>query len=84
MIEQVGMLGGLLLAICGLPELLRSIKRGRCDIGWGMLFCWTLGEYLMLSYVITVTPTLPLLVNYGANVAICTGLCYYRWIGGLR
>ena len=81
MIEIVGWIGSMLLAFSGLPELIRSIINGRCDLGWGLLFCWYVGEWLVLFYAIKKDKQVnlrPLLLNYGFNILFISGLIYIK------
>jgi uncharacterized protein with PQ loop repeat len=78
MTELIGSLGAVLLALCGLPELVRSYKRKRCDIGWGFLGSWLIGEALVLIYVVLTSIDFILLANYSANLVIILGLIYYK------
>ena len=78
MIEVVGILGAILLALCGLPELIRSYRRKYCDIGWGFLGTWMVGELLVLVYVLMTSIDWILVANYGGNILIISGLIYYK------
>jgi len=81
MIEFIGIIGAILLSICGLPELIRSFIRKKCDIGYGFLSTWLGGEILVFIYIILTTLDIILLVNYGFNILIILGLFYYKLIG---
>lgn len=70
----LGWLGSILLAFCGLPELITSIQTGDCSIGWPMLLSWYLGEIFVLIPVIRHIKSPFLIFNYGANTLIITGL----------
>lgn len=78
-LHHVGMLGSFLLAICALPEVLRSVKLNACYIGWGMLLSWYIGEILVLYYVLqTVENPLILAANYMFNIICISILLYYK------
>ena len=77
----IGTIGSILLALCGLPELIRSYQRKKADIGWGFLNMWLFGEILLLAYVFMTYVDIILLLNYGANIVIILGLVYYKILG---
>jgi uncharacterized protein with PQ loop repeat len=77
----VGWVGSLLLACCGLPELIRTLQDKKCHVGWGMLIMWLSGELLTFVYVLP-KMDLPLLANYSLNIAILLVLCYYKLKNG--
>lgn len=76
--ELIGWMGGILLAICAIPQAFLSYKQGHSKgIAIGMLVTWLLGEIFTLVYVI---PKLdwPLIVNYTANIFCIGVICWYR------
>jgi hypothetical protein len=73
----IGWLGGALLAICAIPEAIRTIELGRCDIGWGMLSTWYIGEILLFIYVLP-TRDKPLLLNYFVNIVAISVMIGYK------
>ena len=75
--ETIGYLGGLLLAICGIPEVIRTIKDGRCHLGWPFLLLWFWGEVLMEVYSIELWDY-PLMFNYSANIVLVGIMLYYK------
>jgi uncharacterized protein with PQ loop repeat len=75
--ETIGYLGGLLLAICGIPEVIRTIKDKRCHLGWPFLFLWFFGEVFMEIYAIGLWDY-PLILNYTFNLIITGILLYYK------
>jgi uncharacterized protein with PQ loop repeat len=81
MIEYIGWLGSFCFAICGAPEAYRSYKNKRCDVGWGLLNLWLLGEIFTLVYVILKSGFmgfLPLLFNYTANLVFLSIMFFYK------
>ena len=78
MTATLGIAGSILLALCAFPEVVRSIRRKRCDIGFGMLGSWALGEALVLAYVALTTMDWILLMNYGANLIMIMILIAYK------
>ena len=75
--ETIGYIGGLLLAICGLPETIRTIKDKRCHLGWPFLFMWFFGELLMGIYTLELWDG-PLLFNYGFNILLVGIMVLYK------
>ena len=75
--ETIGYIGGLLLAICGLPETIRTIKDKRCHLGWPFLFMWFFGELLMGIYTLELWNG-PLLFNYGFNILLVGIMVFYK------
>lgn len=73
----IAWLSSILLASCGIPELYKTIKQGKCGIGYGMLITWYLGEIFGLIYVIYLG-NYPLTANYLLNTCIITILWYYK------
>jgi hypothetical protein len=76
-------LGSLLLALCGLPEMIRTIQNKRCDIGWLMLLLWLFGEILLFIFACN-TKQYILLINYGANISFVMIMVYYKLFGGSK
>lgn len=73
----MGWIGSLLLALCGFPELLRTIKNDKCSVGYGMLLMWFFGEIFILAYVVP-KGDIPLIFNYGFNLAIVSFMLAYK------
>ena len=73
----IGYIGGFLLAICGIPEAYKTILNKRCDVGWGMLILWFLGEVLILCYSFWLID-FPLIINYTSNFLIVSILLTYK------
>ena len=80
--NNIGLLGSLLLTFCGVPELIRTLKNRRCDIGWGFLLMWFFGELLCLFYGMDLKE-IPLLINYSSNLLIVSVMMYYKINGEL-
>lgn len=76
-LELTGYISGLLLAFCGLPEAIRSIKHKKCDIGWGLLLMWMGGEIGLLIYE-TKDMALPRILNYSCNIVFISVMIYYK------
>jgi len=77
MMEAIGFIGSILLAVCGIPEVVRTIKDNKCHLGWNFLLLWFGGELFMLSYIIPMKD-LPLLVNYIFNTALVGIMLFYK------
>ena len=75
--ETIGYISGIMLALCGLPEAVRSIKNKRCDIGWGFLLLWLGGEVGLLVYELQ-TMAIPRLINYGLNIVFISIMIYWK------
>jgi uncharacterized protein with PQ loop repeat len=74
---MIATLGSILLAICALPEAMRTFKTKRCGIGWGMLISWLLGEVLLSIFAIQ-TKQYVLLINYVANLTFLGIMLYFK------
>lgn len=52
MIETIGWFGSVCLALCALPQSIKSIKEGHSKgISFGFIWLWLFGEISMLAYV---------------------------------
>ena len=78
--DLIGYVSGILLAICGLPEAIRSYKNKKCDIGWLFLIMWFLGELGLLIYEYK-TLALPRILNYCCNIVFISVMLYYKFTG---
>lgn len=74
----LGWLGGIFLAVCGIPEAYKSWKNKKCDIGYGFLGLWLAGEVFTLIYLFSLQTTIwSLILNYSCNIlCICVMLRY--------
>ena len=71
MIEFVGWLGAVLLATCGIPQLVKTIRTRNFDgLSLTFLFWWLLGEIFILFYVIQKAFKWPLILNYAINIVV--------------
>lgn len=72
-----GIIGGFLLSICIIPEVVRTIKDKHCYINGLTLFSWFSGCLLMVVYTIYIKD-IPLLINYILG-SLCLGvISYYK------
>lgn len=75
----VGLLGSLLLALCGLPLVLTAIRTKKSNDNLSFLLLWFFGEIFSVFYALTnVGFSWPLLLNYGFNIIFITIVLYYR------
>jgi len=75
--NYTGLIGSLLLTFCGVPELFRTIKDGRCHLGLGFLLMWLFGEIFCLFYGFDLKEV-PLMINYTFNLLVVSIMCYYK------
>ena len=73
----IGYLGGFLLAICAIPEVIRTIKDKRCHLGWPFLLLWFFGEVFMMIYSVWLWDY-PLMFNYGFNITLLSVMLFYK------
>lgn len=76
--NSLGWIGGILLAFCALPEAFSSFRKKRCDLSWGFLSMWGLGEVFILIPVIGDKMAPFLLFNYSLNIVIISVLIYFK------
>ncbi len=82
MIELVGWLGSIMLAICAIPLLAsciadRSIAK---NISGKFIGLWLGGEVLCLGYAAAIGDVgIPLLLNYSMNIMCLFGVLWIRW-----
>ena len=73
--ESIGWFSALLLACCGIPEVIISLTTGESGLSWYFLLMWFFGEIGALIYVIGKSKEVklwPLLFNYGLNIICIT------------
>jgi uncharacterized protein with PQ loop repeat len=75
--ETFGYIGSIFLTINAVPELFRTIRDGRCHIGWPMLVLWFLGEIFTTTYVV-VLRDIPLMINYLFNFVVVSIMLTYK------
>ena len=62
--DNIGWIGSILMAFCGLPQAIESYKtKSSRGLSWGFLIMWFSGELLTLIYILP-KMDLPLLFNY--------------------
>lgn len=67
-IYQLSWIGSLLLAICGIPQVVKAARdpRSTAGLSWGLLVCWYFGELCMIGGVQHCV-SLPVIANYACN-----------------
>jgi uncharacterized protein with PQ loop repeat len=76
--DNVGWIGSILLAFCGLPQAIESYKTKNSDgLTWGFVLMWFVGEICTFIYIIP-KMDLPLLFNYSANIMFLIIIIYYK------
>ena len=76
--ENIGWLGSILLAFCGLPQAIESYKTKSSEgLTWGFIGMWLIGELCTFIYIIP-QMVLPLLFNYTANIIFVSIIVYYK------
>ena len=84
MLETIGWLGGIMLAICGLPQAIKSFReKNSHGISWIFLYLWFFGELLTLVYVVP-KGYLPILVNIIANIIFISIIFYYKYFPKIK
>lgn len=76
--DNIGWIGSILLAFCGLPQAIESFKtKSSAGLTWGFIFMWFVGELCTFAYIIP-KMDLPLLVNYSANIIFLIIIIYFK------
>ena len=77
----LGWMGAVCLALCGLPQAIKTVRTRKADdISFLFLSLWLGGEVLTLAYVL---PSLdfPLMVNYLVNILIVGTIMRFKLKG---
>ena len=75
--NNIGLIGSLLLTFSALPELIRTIKDGKCHMGWGFLMMWFIGEIFCVFYGFDLNE-IPLILNYTFNLGVSFTMFIYK------
>lgn len=76
--DNIGWLGSLLLALCGLPQAIESYRtKSSAGLTWGFIMMWFVGELCTFAYVLP-KMDFPLLVNYSANIIFLSVIIYFK------
>jgi uncharacterized protein with PQ loop repeat len=78
--ENIGWLGSILLAFCGLPQAVESYKTKSSEgLTWGFIGMWFIGEICTFIYILP-KMDLPLLLNYTANIIFLAVIIFYKML----
>ena len=76
--ETLGWIGSLLLAFCGLPQAIESIKtKSSAGLTWGFILMWSFGEIFTFIYILP-KMDLPLMFNYTANIIFLAIIVFFK------
>lgn len=76
--EIIAAIGSLMLAVCGLPQAIKSWRMGSAEgVSLVMLMLWLVGEILLGIYV-SLIGQFVMLINYLSNVIIVLVILRYR------
>lgn len=69
----MGWIGAFLLAICGLPQAIKTLHTRRFDgLSLSFVTFWFFGELFTFLYIILSAFSWPLFFNYSVNLLICS------------
>lgn len=78
MIDFFGWFGSLLLAICGLPQAIKSFKDKNSDgVSIYFILMWLLGEIFQLIYCLDKL-VLPIILNCILNLVFVSVIFYFK------
>jgi len=78
-VNIIGAIGSAMLAICGLPQAIQSVKsKSSSGISSSFLILWGVGEILVILYVLNTTKDTILLINYIFNIIIVGIIAFYK------
>lgn len=78
--DLIGSLGHILLAVCGVPAAIETLRKKYTPVPWSLLIPWGLGEVLALMHAIYYSFT-PTYVNYITNIVAIGIMVYYKLKG---
>lgn len=80
-IDVVGYFGIVMMFMCFVPQLYRTIKSGNADgVTLGYLVMGAIGMFSLFFYVLGTSKSLQLMINYAYNcIAFCVVLKYKLW-----
>ena len=68
--ELIGWTGSVLLALCALPQAIKSVRTGSAeDLSWLFLLMWGVGDICLLVYTWPLDK-LALTLNYSLNIVL--------------
>lgn len=71
-------IGSILLGVCSVPELIKTLRTKTCTLSWGFLLLWFFGEVFVLVPVLARNLGSFLVFNYSLNTVIIGILIYYK------
>ena len=79
MIESLAWIGSVLLALCGFPMMIKSIRDGHSDgVDATFLWMWIIGEILVWVYVVS-RQDWPMIFNYSLNIIFVIVILKYKY-----
>ncbi len=79
MINFIGIIGSTLLALCGLPQAIQSIRtKSSAGISTLFLLMWGLGEIFVLWYILETSVDWILITNYVFNIILVGIIAFYK------
>jgi uncharacterized protein with PQ loop repeat len=79
MIEVIGWIGGICLAVCALPQAIKSYRtKSSGDLSLTFILLWLVGELFTIGYILATTMQWPLLINYSFNI-LCLMVIIFYW-----
>jgi uncharacterized protein with PQ loop repeat len=77
-VEVIGWIGALFLAVCAAPQAYKSYVEKKTEgVSITFLSLWYLGEVLTLIYICFTSVQIPLVINYVFNILCLTVIIYY-------
>ncbi len=77
--ETIAWLGSAMLAVCGLPQAVKTIRtKSAKDLSALFLALWLGGEICLTVYTLVVLKSAPLLFNYVGNIVLLLPVVYYK------
>jgi uncharacterized protein with PQ loop repeat len=70
--------GSILLGVCSVPELIKTLRTKTCTLTWSFLLLWFFGEVFVLVPVLAKDLGAFLVFNYSLNTLIIGVLLYYK------
>lgn len=74
-----GLIGSLFLTFCGVPELIKTLHTKKCNLSWGYLIMYVIGEIFCLVYAIQIMQ-IPLLINFSFNLVLSIFLFTWKFL----
>lgn len=80
MMNILGWAGSILLALCAIPQAYKSFsEKQTSDISPSFLWMWFIGEWMAMVYVFFEKYSLPLLLNYAANIIFIAVIMWFYY-----